>query len=374
MKRVISLHGIRTRGDWQKALAPLLAEQGFVPHPLDFGWFTALGLLVPPIMKKKLEWLRSEYEWVVSRDPKCRPSVVAHSFGSWLVANLIDKYPQVRFDKVILMGSIVDRNFDWKKVIDRGQINFLRNDYGEKDIWPRAAGLFGYKCGASGCLGFISACRLIEQKPFEQYSHSTYFTHLHFSEEWIPVLKQLVLHAPSKRVSFLLDEKSQKSIVDFLNIAAKNSARKLGVDASRIRSNIFIESEINVLSIPPGLHYNMKNSRELGITIPVGQGCSGQSYKLAQRAWAVLKGDWGEHALPDEQLELVDRDLRWVVSTPIPMERKGKVEVVGIFNIDGLKEEKSRQDLVDLERPSDDLFVTAKTIGDILLKGVLEWD
>ena len=43
MKRVISLHGIRTRGPWQKDIAPLLAENGFVPHPLDFGYFMALG-------------------------------------------------------------------------------------------------------------------------------------------------------------------------------------------------------------------------------------------------------------------------------------------------------------------------------------------
>lgn len=49
------------------------------------------------------------------------------------------------------------------------------------------------------------------------------------------------------------------------------------------------------------------------------------------------------------------------------------MEVIGIFNIDGLKEEKSRQDLVKLEQP-DDLLATAKAISDVLLKGIVEWN
>lgn len=264
MKRVISVHGIRTRGLWQKDLAPLLAEQGFVPHPLDFGWFMAPSLSIPYIMKKKVEWLHSEYQTIAFRPPESIPSVIAHSLGSWLVAHSIDKYPHVRFDKVILVASIVDRSFDWDKVINRGQINFLRNDYGEKDIWPRVASWFAYEGGDSGSYGFHSKGHLIVQKQFPHHKHSDYFKELHFSKEWIPILKQLILHVPSKRVSFLLDDKNQKSIVELLNMAARISAGKLGMDPSKIRSNIFIETEADALSIPPGLHYNMHNIGELG--------------------------------------------------------------------------------------------------------------
>lgn len=37
---VISLHGIRTRGVWQKDLAPVLARHGLIPYALDYGSFS----------------------------------------------------------------------------------------------------------------------------------------------------------------------------------------------------------------------------------------------------------------------------------------------------------------------------------------------
>jgi|CXWL01.1.fsa_nt_gi hypothetical protein len=375
MKRVISLHGIRTRGHWQKFLAPVLAENEFIPHPLDYGWFSALGLLIPPLMKRKLGWLREEYEKIISRDPQCKPSIIAHSFGSWLVANLLKSDPHIKFDKVILVGSIVDRKFDWGKVISEGRINYLKNERGSKDIFPRIAELFTYKAGASGSKGFEGIrSLLVVDRIFPEYKHSTYFNELHYVNEWIPALKNLIIHIPSKRISFLLDEKNQKSIVDLLNLAAGASSRRLSIDPSRIRANIFIESEADTLRIPPGLQYNMRNKPELGIPITVGQGCTGQAYAFKKRCWAVLDRDWGEAQLPDTPLGLVDKDLRWVVSTPIPMSINGSVEVVGVFNIDCLKEVKTKQDLIQLENPSDDLLGAAQAVGAILSKGMILWD
>lgn len=368
MRSVISLHGIRTRGKWQKDLVPLLATEGFRPVPLDYGSYSALELLIPMPMDRKLEWLREEYEKVMSVDP--RPSIIAHSFGSWLVANLIEKYPQVKFDKVILTGSIVDSKFDWRKALARDQLNYLRNDYGKKDIWPRVAACCVYKGGNSGTFGFEQKAGLIAQKPFEYYTHSTCFTRLHFEREWLPVLKSQVLHVPAKGISFLLDEKNQRSIVELLDVVAKTSATKLGIDPLRVRGNIFIESETGILRIPSGLHYNMENEQELTVPIPVGQGCTGQSYTSAKRAWAVFDIDWGAQTLADPQLKLIDRNLRWVVSTPIRIVLNGKTTVIGILNIDCLKEIKSRRDLETLEKPKDDLLATAKAIGHILLKGV----
>lgn len=375
MKRVISLHGIKTRGHWQKALAPVLAESGFIPHPLDYGWFSALGLLIPLFMKWKLEWLRGEYEKIILRDPQSTPSIIAHSFGAWLVANLIKKDPHIKFDKVILVGSIVDRKFDWGKVISEGRINYLKNERGLKDIFPRIAEWFAYKAGASGNKGFEGIrSLLIVDRVFPEYRHSTYFNELHYVNEWIPDLKQLIIHIPSKRISFLLDEKNQESIVDLLNLAARASSSRLRIDPSRIRANIFIESETDTLRIPTGLQYNMRNKPELGIPITVGQGCTGQAYALRKRCWAVLDQDWGDAQLPDGPLALVDKDLRWVVSTPIPMSIKDAVEVVGIFNIDCLKEVKTKQDLIQLENPSDDLLVAAQAVGTIFSKGMILWD
>ncbi len=51
---VISLHGIRTRGKWQKELAPLLNQSGFTAVLSDYGYFNALELLLPWSREKRV--------------------------------------------------------------------------------------------------------------------------------------------------------------------------------------------------------------------------------------------------------------------------------------------------------------------------------
>lgn len=51
---VISLHGIKTRGVWQKELAPELALGGFVPYVLDYGHLGAIELMRPSSLDKKV--------------------------------------------------------------------------------------------------------------------------------------------------------------------------------------------------------------------------------------------------------------------------------------------------------------------------------
>ena len=41
-KVVISLHGINTTGLWQKEVAPVISQQGWIYYPLDYGNFSPL--------------------------------------------------------------------------------------------------------------------------------------------------------------------------------------------------------------------------------------------------------------------------------------------------------------------------------------------
>ena len=78
-KVVLSLHGIRTRGVWQKELAPVLAKYGFIPYPLDYGNFPAMFLLAPSLRQGKVEWLRQEYERIAREEQVNRLSIIAHT-------------------------------------------------------------------------------------------------------------------------------------------------------------------------------------------------------------------------------------------------------------------------------------------------------
>src|SRR5471030_2147321 len=83
-KIVVTLHGIRTRGQWQKQITPYLARQGLIPYHLDYGFFGVLSFVLPWTRASRVQWLRTELRDLMDRTGAKRVSVIAHSFGTWL--------------------------------------------------------------------------------------------------------------------------------------------------------------------------------------------------------------------------------------------------------------------------------------------------
>ena len=81
---VVSVHGIRTRGKWQKELVPFLNRAGYHSSPVDYGYFWALFLLFPSARRRKIDWFRDEYLTRTAGYP--RQFIIAHSFGTYIVA------------------------------------------------------------------------------------------------------------------------------------------------------------------------------------------------------------------------------------------------------------------------------------------------
>ncbi len=97
------------------------------------------------------------------------------------------KYPDVRFDKIILCGSILPRDFDWATLFDRDQVNLVRNEFGVRDIWSAMVGLAIKDAGASGADGFMSLSTVISQERYEYFRHGDFFHVSHIENEWLPV-------------------------------------------------------------------------------------------------------------------------------------------------------------------------------------------
>jgi pimeloyl-ACP methyl ester carboxylesterase len=345
---VMSIHGIRTRGVWQKDLAPKLARNGFVPYALDYGEFSALKLLLGSARASKLEWLRTEYERVTAEAQVTRPSIIAHSFGTYLVADLLRKYPELVFDKIILAGSIVDCSFDWGSLIDTGQVNLVRNDYGSLDRWPRIAGWCIPRSGASGTRGFTTAHPALIQKQFPHHGHSDYFHRNHFEHYWIPTLKRVVV-----------GRKDLRGFTDTLDVACQTITGRLGLVAGLVRANIFVLDENGDLRIPEGLTHNMSSATERTISMVPGRGCTGTAFQERTQTVAFMMTDWGDHTIPGTELAKVDKRLKWIISTPIP-DPDVAGGVLGVFNVDCLDVMKSPAEISPL---FGDLQWTAKRIA-----------
>src|SRR5437870_7021689 len=71
-----------------------------------------------------------------------RPDVIAHSFGTWLLAHAIlaDKAADpIRVGRVVLTGSIVRPDFNWRSLLDDGRVEAVLCHYGGGDIPVRLA-------------------------------------------------------------------------------------------------------------------------------------------------------------------------------------------------------------------------------------------
>ncbi|HXJ38958.1 MAG TPA: TIR domain-containing protein [Bryobacteraceae bacterium] len=185
---VFLLHGIKTRGKWQKDVSPLLSAQGLIPVPLDFGNFGARQLVWPPARKKKLQWLLGEYTRECDRLRCQSPSIVAHSFGCYLVASFLKKYSQVRFDSIIFCGSIVHPAYPWATLAARGQVKSVLNQYGGEDFWAWVVQWAVEDAGPSGYSGFGESTAMVHQQNHPEFAHSDYFFDLNYNQNWIPFL------------------------------------------------------------------------------------------------------------------------------------------------------------------------------------------
>jgi hypothetical protein len=100
------------------------------------------------------------------------------------------KYSEVKFDKIILCGSILPRDFDWPELLGRNQVWKVRNEYGLKDFWARVVGRYIPRSGDSGYSGFTTDSPCVSQRRFNYHEHSDYFKPGHCQEHWLPFLRQ----------------------------------------------------------------------------------------------------------------------------------------------------------------------------------------
>ncbi len=183
---IISLHGIRTDGQWQDKLGEIVEKHGFEHRPFKYGYYDVFRFLNPGSNKKMVEKFYDFYSDLANQTNTV-PSVVAHSFGTFIVAHCMLKRHDIRFDKIIFCGSILSRNFEWTTLLARNQINQVLNEFSKLDVWARLVKFFVRKTGRSGYAGSNYKRPNFFEKRFE-YDHSDYFSGNHMKENWLSFL------------------------------------------------------------------------------------------------------------------------------------------------------------------------------------------
>lgn len=355
VKVVISLHGIKTRGVWQKDLAPELALAGYVPYVLDYGEFGALKLLSSSQLDKKVEWLIQEYDRIRAETRCERPSIIAHSFGTLQISRLLEKYNHVVFDRVILAAGIVPIDYPWSHMLDAQRVGWVVNDYGGKDIWPKIARKFVTNAGDSGTAKFTKKHRALHQVAHPHHGHSDYFSQGNFRKNWIPTLRM-----------------NKRFIVDAMHGLIGHISQKFALPRDRVRCLLMLVDEsVGSLRFEPGLCLGVVAQRELDVTISLDRHMVGAAPAITYKTMREIRQSEKEVKLVAESFEgdsPLHADLKWAISMPIPAGEGAFDRAHGVLIVDGLAEVDDRL-FADELVPDPDVFTVLTQIGACLARG-----
>jgi len=193
---VLLIHGIRTRAEWAQRIAAMLeTEPGIRVKPVGYGFFDLIRFLLPFGFTRSGPITRVTQQVLDTLDrPEGRPdlSIIAHSFGTYIVAKILEGAPGIRLHRLIFCGAVVPADFRWEIFAHRlapdasGEWHAL-NDCGMRDLWPVLAASVTWGYGASGRFGFQHV-RVRDR--FFDVGHSDYFREDFARHYWLPYLTE----------------------------------------------------------------------------------------------------------------------------------------------------------------------------------------
>jgi pimeloyl-ACP methyl ester carboxylesterase len=181
---ILLIHGIRDQGEWQFIVRNVLQQ---IPQteviPVQFEYFDPLLFWCPfwtrnnPI-DRVLGELRGAQE--IYRGATI--SVIAHSFGTYVITEILKNDPTITLKRLILCGSVIPRAFKWSRYSKQVNCKII-NDIGIWDVWPVVAQSTSWGYGASGTFGFGSA---YVKDRYHGFGHSGFLKTEFASKYWLP--------------------------------------------------------------------------------------------------------------------------------------------------------------------------------------------
>ena len=182
---ILLIHGIRTFASWQPLVKRLLEEiPGTRVVPIKYGYLDAFRFWFPLRTRQApIDDIRREIQNARAANDDSRISVIAHSFGTYAISQILLENPDLRLERLILLGSIVPRSYRWDYVRSRLATDVV-NDYGTRDIWPVLAKCLSWGYGDTGRHGFGRGAHVYDRG--HNFAHSDFFTETFVRKYWIP--------------------------------------------------------------------------------------------------------------------------------------------------------------------------------------------
>jgi hypothetical protein len=173
---LLVVHGMNTRGDWQEEFNWLVDNTYKTTIPVAIYKYGVIrpgvmfGSRQYSLMRKLIAEIKKRARESQDAGNSAVPDVIAHSFGTWLIAHALLFDPSLRIGRLILLGSVVRPDFPWHTLGDR--VDAVLNHGGTRDEWVPLAQWFIPDSGPGGKHGFAKPVINVRAKGFR---HSDYF-------------------------------------------------------------------------------------------------------------------------------------------------------------------------------------------------------
>jgi len=189
---VITVHGIRTFGQWQNRFKNIVNSALPVQfHSYKYGYRSVLALFSRSRHAAAVNALASRFQQIFNENPDCRFAVFSHSFGTYLTIEalrlLLMHSQKLPISTVVLSGSVLENTVDLSFLFDKKirVINDCAN--GDYVLWLSEAFVpFLGMAGKTGIFGMENAYLTNRHFPG---GHSSYFDGDDFMiRNWLPLI------------------------------------------------------------------------------------------------------------------------------------------------------------------------------------------
>ncbi len=185
---VILVHGIRTRALWQNELRKILQKDGFAVQPTNYGYFDVVRFLFPwqLFAGARVEEITRQIRHTLSINKGADCSIIAHSFGTFVVARILRDHTDLEFNRIIFCGSVVSHKFRFEDY--RGRLKTpLVNEVGTRDFWPVIAEVVTFGYGSAGTYGFRRPA--VHDRWHNGKAHGDFLNQKFCVKYWAPFLR-----------------------------------------------------------------------------------------------------------------------------------------------------------------------------------------
>jgi hypothetical protein len=147
---VFVIHGIRANNrTWVEQIRLLIQQKWPTVSCIgpDYGFVSALRFAIPPLRRRRLAWFKDAYSEALARNPSAKFNFIGHSNGTYLLGESLRSLPDMCFERVVLVGSVLPNDYPWNDRLKDKQVASLRVDCSCYD-WP-----VGWLCSGLRSIG-----------------------------------------------------------------------------------------------------------------------------------------------------------------------------------------------------------------------------